>query len=83
MNNRMEAKFQEITLGETVCAKLKIMYFKDTHWSKCVDDVAKKFTQLKAIARKFYIDKSELEMLKEISRYSKEDIIQAFDAHAK
>ena len=63
-----------MNLGQTVCEKLKAIYHIDTHWSKCYQDVAERFTKLKRIARKFYADKSELEMLKEIARYPENDI---------
>ena len=36
--------------------------------------VAKQFTELKSIARKFYCDKDELGILKELEKYSENDI---------
>lgn len=73
----MEAKYPEITLGEPVCEKLKDIFYPDKHWSSCVYAVANKFSALKVIARKFYTGKTELEMLRELSRYTKEDIIDS------
>lgn len=76
---RKEAKLHEIILGETVCEKLKALYFEKTPWQDCYKAVARKFSELKVIARKFYVDKTELEMLKELSRYTAKDIEDAFD----
>jgi hypothetical protein len=74
----MEAKYPEITLGEPVCAKLKDIYFSAKEWHACYRDVAAKFNEFKNIARKFYSGKSDKEMLTELVKYTKEDIIDAF-----
>jgi hypothetical protein len=71
---RREPKYPEITLGEMVCEKLKAIYHTDDPWQKCYMQVAQRFTDLKRIARKFYCDKDELEMLQELVRYSEKDI---------
>lgn len=68
-----------VTFGETVCEKLKIIYFEKQSWKECHQEVVDKFTQLKKIARKFYVGKSELEMLQELSRFSFQDLEDAFD----
>lgn len=65
---------QEINLGETVCRKLRAIYFSEIAWSECYRLVAQKFCELKVIARKFYADKNEIEMLMELSRYSSQDL---------
>lgn len=74
----MDAKLPDITLGETVCIMLKRMYFPDTPWQECYKDVANKFSELKAVMRKFYTGKTDLEILHEIRRYSEDDISEAF-----
>lgn len=63
-----------MNLGTIVCEKLKDTYHTDEHWSKCYMQVAKQFTELKSIARKFYCDKDELGILKELEKYSENDI---------
>lgn len=68
-----------------MCEKLKIIYFNDVHWQACYKQVANKFTELKQIMRKFYnTDKnnfdSEIEMLKELSKFSKESIKEALES---
>jgi hypothetical protein len=75
----MEAKYQEITLGESVCIKLRDIYFRDMPWVECHNQVADKFTALKAIILKFYADKSRLDAMKELIQYSDQDIIEAFE----
>lgn len=68
---------QEVVLGEMVCSKLKNIYFSNIPWIKCHQDVAIKFTNLKDAARKFYKEKTEIEMLTELSKFSREDIQDA------
>lgn len=75
----MEAKLPEITLGETACRKLKDIYFKDEKWPDCYKKVAEKFTELRCIGRNFYGYETELEIIKELARYSEKDILEAFD----
>lgn len=72
-----------VTLGETVCAKLRDIYFANIPWIDCHTDVAARFTHLKIIARNFYTDKSEHEMLIELNKYSQQDILDAFSAEQK
>lgn len=64
--------------GETLCEMLKVIYFKDIHWSDCYKLVAKKFTDLKQIAKKFYTDKDDLAILRELNKYSTKDIQDMF-----
>lgn len=75
----MEAKVHEITLGETVCDRLKIIYFDKRPWPECYKDVARKFSELKVIMRKFYVDKTEIEMLRELTRFTYQDLKDAFE----
>jgi hypothetical protein len=70
----MEAKLPEITLGETICEKLKNIYFHDESWISCYKKVAYKFSELKKIAKRFYSDKSNIEVLREICKFSENDI---------
>lgn len=75
---RPPAKLREITVGEMICEKLYSLYFSTTPWAVCYALVAKKFSALKIIARKFYSDKSEIDMLIELNKYSIDDIADAF-----
>lgn len=76
----MEAKYPTITLSELPVEKIKTIYFPDQPWADCYKEVAQKFTALKQIMRKFYTDKEEIEMLRELATYSKEDIQDAFNS---
>ena len=75
----MEAKLPEITLGETVCRKLKDIYFNDDLWIDSYRGVAIKLSELKRIAKDFYVDKNDVEALKELIKYSDTDIVEAFN----
>lgn len=70
----MEAKYQEITLGEASCTKIKQLYYPDTSWQASHKLVAIKFSHLKMIMKKFYTDKTTIEILQELQRYSHKDI---------
>lgn len=75
----MEAKYSEITLGATICEKLKDIYFPDKKWPDCHNDIVTKFGELKRIMRKFYTDKSDLDILKELIKYDNKDIEDIFN----
>lgn len=75
----MEAKLPEITLAETICEKLKQIYFHNVPWSECYKQVELKFTKLKLLARKVYGNKTERDMLSELTKYSMEDIKDAIN----
>jgi hypothetical protein len=70
----MESKLQEITLGETVCEKLRSIYHPSVPWVECHNSVSQRYGALKAKARKLYVDKSEIEVLMELAKYSEADI---------
>ena len=42
-------------------------------------DIGKKFTELKKRARKFYKGQGELEILRELTKYSEENIKEMFE----
>lgn len=75
----MEAKYPEINLGATICEKLKQIYFSDKPWIDCHKDVATKFTEMKRMMRKFYTDKTDREILKELIKYDTMDIEEIFN----
>lgn len=66
-----------INLGAMICEKLKVIYHNDKKWNECYKDVGDKFTNLKVIAKKFYQDKSEIEILIEMGKFSHSDVIDA------
>lgn len=76
--SRTEAKLIEITLGESICEKLKLLYFRDAPWPDCVGKVAAKFSALKVRGRQFYIGKSDVDILRELIKYSTSDIDEMF-----
>jgi len=71
-------KFEEIELGSRVCKTIKETFFKDEEWAKCCYKVADKFTQLKVIMRKVLPDAKDSDRLEMISKYSSEDLEDAF-----
>lgn len=75
----MEAKYLEITLGQAICEKLRAIYFSNISWPDCYKDVASKFTELKQRMRKFYTDKHDLDILKELIKYDTMDIEEVFN----
>ena len=60
---------QIITLGETVCRKLRNIYYREIPWIECHKLVAEKYSYLKKQAFKFYGDKDELDVCKELAKY--------------
>lgn len=69
----------EINLGAIVCKKIKSIYFADKEWVDCHRLVAQKFSEFKKKMRAFYTDKTEIELLDEIRKYSDDDIRDALD----
>lgn len=78
----MEATYSEIVIGETVCKKLKDLYFNDKEWVDCYNQVAQKFTELKRILRKFYTDKIDVDIFRELIKYSSDDINEVFNMNS-
>ena len=80
----MEAKLtkeilkQIINLGAPICERIKQIYYPDKPWVECYKQVSTKFTQLKTIAKNFYTDKNEREILMELTKYSHDDIRDCF-----
>lgn len=74
----MEATPREIIAGESICKKLKNLYFANTEWQLCYKDVGKKFTILKRIMRKFHTDLDTLDILKKIDEFDSLDFDEAF-----
>jgi len=70
---------EAIELGARVCKRLKVIYFSEKAWVDCHEEVALKFTALKQIAKKFYGDKEELEVLRELAKYTDDGIKDAFE----
>jgi hypothetical protein len=68
-----------IILGGRICLKLKHYYFRHLEWVQCYKDVANLFTRLKCEAKKFYSDKTELELMTILCSFSEQDIRDGLD----
>jgi hypothetical protein len=69
---------EEIALGARVCEKLKDIYFSDKEWPECHNQIVEKFGEIKKRMRKFYTDKSDLDILRELIKYDTLDIEEIF-----
>ena len=63
-----------LAIGSEMCQKMKEIY-PEKSWGK----IANIFTDFKTKMRKFYADKNEVEMHKEIRNYSAQDIFDALE----
>jgi len=65
----------EIEIGARICSRIKNNKFNDIPWDAVVsNDISKIFTKVKILARKYYPDLSEMEMLQKLDNYSNNDI---------
>lgn len=62
-----------------VCEKLKTIYYPHKPWIECYKDVATKFTALKKVIRKYYPDQPDVEVVRNLNKYSVEDIKEAIE----
>lgn len=67
-----------VNLGATVCDQLKTIFYPHIPWVTAVNFVAAMFTQLKIKMRAFYPDKTDIEILQEVCKYSSNDIKDIF-----
>lgn len=80
----MEARYKkediknQINLGSPVCEKIKQIYYANEPWIDCYKKVSGKFTQLKDIAKNFYTDKDDKQILMELVKYTNDDIKDCF-----
>lgn len=76
----MEMRFQEGTFGASICSKIKEIYYGMEKWAPEIHaDVTGKFCLLKAKARKFYPESSNLDFLRQLSMYPREAIREALE----
>lgn len=68
----------DVNLGAPICRRLKDMFFKDESWGRVAMDVAQKFTALKAKTREAYPQLNQQEFLRELQKYSEQDIVDVF-----
>lgn len=68
------AKYQEIELGARICRVIRNSLYIDKPWIECHKLIAMRFTMLKQLSRKQYADKTEIEMLQWLGKYSEDDI---------
>lgn len=76
---RDDSILREINLSAPICDKLKSVYYPNDIWVKCYKEIAIKLSKLKRILQKFYANKSNIEILQEIQKYSAEDIREVMD----
>lgn len=74
-----EAKYEEITLGETICKIIKEVFYKDIPWPSCYRQVADKFTIFKKILREFHNEKDNVKILKQVQHFKEKDVMEVFD----
>jgi hypothetical protein len=72
----MEARYPEIVLSDNLCSRLKLILYPDKPWIDCYNLVVIQLSDLRAKAKAFYSDKDSLEILKELIRYSDEDLLE-------
>lgn len=70
-------RFNLITLGEDVCNLIKKVYFAQTKWIDCYQQVADKFTELKRIIRISGVAKNEHEIISILRGFSETDLLDA------
>lgn len=75
----MEAKYEEITVGETVCKRLKAIWHEPAKWEDCYQQVGTRLATLKFILRKFYCTESNVEVLQKAIKYTDQDIMDVFE----
>ncbi len=63
-----------VNIGTQICERLKQIYFSDKPWAASHARISKGFSLLKQKARIYYPEMSELEMLKQISKYCDREI---------
>lgn len=61
-------------LAESICEKLKIIYFKDAPWACCYKELALKMRDLKCKARLILAHMNEIEMLKTLRTFGLDDL---------
>jgi hypothetical protein len=69
-------RYTAIELGSTICSKLKQIYHPNEKWADCYKKVGALLTIMKKNARKFYIDKTDEEILKDLNKYTNDDIVE-------
>lgn len=79
MDEKYPERAREIMLGEPICLRLKMIYYSTVPWIKCYRHVGDIYAQLKKKARIYHHDKSEIEFLGELIRYTDQDIKDALE----
>ena len=65
-------------MGAVVCDLLKTVFYPDTPWIDCYKAIAGKFSELKRNMRAFYPEKTIIEIMQEVCKYSTQDIKDIF-----
>jgi len=74
-----QSAYDEITLGENVCEKIKDIYYPNEDWSKVLNEVAKKYYKLKILIQVSMKQQNEIEVLKLINYMDDNDIRDYLD----
>lgn len=69
---------REVDLGAMICTLIKQIYYADTPWPTCCMAVSDKLSAFINIMRKFYPDKTRMEILVEAQGYNANDIRDVF-----
>lgn len=68
----------EIELGAPTCKHIKNIFYPNRPWVEVYRDVASKFTELKQIMYKIYPELKRIDIVRELSTYSQQDIKDLF-----
>ena len=69
-------KYTAIELGSPICSKLKQIYYPNHKWADCYKQVGSLFNTIKKNARKFYVDKTDDEISKDLIKYTNDNLIE-------
>jgi len=76
----VECKTAEITLGASICEKIKHIYYPVPWSMEVAREVAAKLTKVKAAAKLYFPEASEVDRLREVFKFSTDDIKDILDA---
>lgn len=75
-----EEMYAEVNFGGEICRQLKNIYFPtEKRDAKLANRVALIFSQLKHLAKPYFVDDDQLEMLRKIAHYSTTDFADLLD----
>lgn len=72
----VNARYSAVELGSPICSRLKQIYFPGQKWADCYMQVSDLYTKLKKNAKKFYVGKTDVEILKDLLKYTNDDLVE-------